>query len=144
MTIASPVVAASAAAKEEPMLDVMRHIQLEIPCSVCADSYSVSADTVRESQRLLAEGCPGTSSYECPPLFFATLLPAEALAHLVGALQEVERSALSRGSTAIWVEEPVLHASNPLPAAAREATRTCAAIARWEDDGGAPSPQERP
>lgn len=86
------------------MVDALKNIQIEVPCPVCSDTYSVSAAVVRESQRLLVEGCPGTWTYECPPLYYATLAPAHALDHLAIALDELEEGAVRRGAKGIRVD----------------------------------------
>jgi hypothetical protein len=86
------------------MIDLLSEISIEVPCHVCSSSYFVPADVVRESQRLLAEGCPGTSSHECAPLHLATLLPARALEHLAMALDEIEEGAKLRGARSVSVD----------------------------------------
>ena len=74
------------------MLEVMRTLEVEVPWHACSESYSISVATIRESRRLVAEGCSGTSSYECPAQYYATLLAPEALAHLTAAQREAAES----------------------------------------------------
>jgi hypothetical protein len=64
------------------MLNAMQELEVEVPCPVCSESYTVSVETIRESQRLIAEGCPGTSTCDCAAHYYATLLPPEAAAQL--------------------------------------------------------------
>lgn len=114
------------------MIDLMSHLRVEVPCNACASSYFVSADLVHDSQRMLAEGCPGTSTYECPALYWATLLPARALGDLVSALDEVEKGALLSGARRVTLDYAT-ETERPTPAPDDDDR---AAIARWEQDGG--------
>lgn len=123
------------------MLDALKHIALEVPCPACSDSYSVSAETIRESQMLLAQGCPGTSTHECAPLYYATLLPARALDGLAVALRELERAAWARGARGVWVAAPEERDVS--------SSDVCwdvdpVALSRWEDDGGPVQPLTTP
>ena len=59
--------------------DLLDHVQVTVPCPTCDESYTVPASVVRASQRVLAEGCTGTSSYECEASFYATLIVVRAV-----------------------------------------------------------------
>lgn len=111
------------------MLDILSHVEIEVVCSACEERYFVPASTVLESQQLMAAGCPGDSSYECAPEFYATLVEPEALAQLAAAWNRVEQSARTHGNA-----RPVLDNAGRVDEKRAEAR----AIARWEDDGGAP------
>lgn len=88
------------------MSPLSRHVQLEVPCPACPESYAVPLDVVEESHRLLDElgPCTGMASYECPATYFAGLVTTDALAGLDGALRALERDALQHGAKAVWVE----------------------------------------
>lgn len=117
------------------MIDVMKHILIDVPCDLCSESYPISAELVRQSQEMLEAGCPGTSSYECAPLYYASLLPGPAVAHLVTALKEVEQGALRSGARCVRTDS----ASPPDPSRDVDFDTSRAWLGRWEDDGGAPS-----
>jgi hypothetical protein len=70
--------------------DPLSHVEVEVACNICGDSYSVSGSTIRESQRLLAQGCTGTSLFECDAAFYATLLEPEVIAELERAWARLE------------------------------------------------------
>ncbi len=59
------------------MTAVLKDIQVDVACNRCGE-FSVSAEVIAESQRLLALGCPG-SHYECPPELLAGLLGSAEL-----------------------------------------------------------------
>lgn len=109
------------------MVDILKALTVDVHCDQCGD-FNLRGDVIAESQRLLAEGCPG-SPHECPPELYATLLPQSALESLRRAwdalesgtrrpVRQISLAGLSRGA--------------PPPNDALE-SRT---IARWEDDGG--------
>ncbi len=109
------------------MTEILKHLSVDVHCDQCGD-FSVGADVIEQSQRLLREGCPG-SAYECPPQWFATLLEPSALATLERAWTDVMRA--PRG--------PVRQVSidDGLQVAVRvEVDLNSPAVARWEDDGG--------
>ena len=56
------------------MADPAARLEIEVRCRQCGELYFIQAQTVYASQRLMSAGCPGTSSYECAPRFYATLL----------------------------------------------------------------------
>ncbi len=109
------------------MSDLLRNLYLDVHCGQCGD-FAVRADVVAESQRLLANGCPG-SPHECPPTLLATLLDRRALDLLERAWRGLEAAARS----------PVrqVSVSDSLRLAVRPSEELEArAIFRWEDDGG--------
>jgi hypothetical protein len=109
------------------MTNISRNLAVDVHCERCGD-FSVGADVIAESQRLLAAGCPG-STYECPPTLFATLLDPAALEALERAWRALEDAARS----------PVRHISidDPLRVAVQLSEQLDArSIRRWEDDGG--------
>ena len=109
------------------MVDILKVLTVDVHCDQCGD-FNIGADVVAESQRLLAEGCPG-SPYECPPELFATLLPESALESLQtawGALESAARGPVRQ----ISLDDSLRVAAHPND---KPDPRT---IARWEDDGG--------
>lgn len=70
------------------MIDILKHISVDVHCDQCGD-FTIGADVIAESQRLLARGCPG-SPYECPPDLFASLLDPSALEALEKAWVDLE------------------------------------------------------
>jgi hypothetical protein len=64
--------------------DVSRHLAVDVSCEQCGD-FTIGGDVVAESQRRLAQGCPG-SPHECPAALFAELVGPGALASLERAL----------------------------------------------------------
>ncbi len=109
------------------MVDILKVLTVDVHCDQCGD-FNIGADVVAESQRLLAEGCPG-SPYECPPELFATLLPESALESLQTAWNELESAARGRVRQISLDDSPRV-ATRPND---KLDPRT---IARWEDDGG--------
>lgn len=109
------------------MTDILKTLSVDVHCDQCGD-FSVGADVIAESQRMLADGCPG-SPYECPATLFAALLPRSALESLEKAWSDLEGAARSHVQQ-IRIEEGShvsIHSNDKLD------PRT---IGRWEDDGG--------
>ncbi len=73
--------------------DLLEHVHVKVPCNVCDESYTVPASVVRTSQQLLAEGCSGTSRYECDAAFYATLIDHDAIESLEHVWADFCRSA---------------------------------------------------
>lgn len=109
------------------MTDVLKTLTVDVHCDQCGD-FTVGADVIAESQRILAGGCPG-SSYECPPSLFATLLPRQALESFERAWSDLERTARSPVQQ-ITIEDLPHVLIRP------DGQLDPRAIARWEDDGG--------
>lgn len=110
------------------MTDILKTLAVDVHCDQCGD-FTVGADVVAESQRLLAEGCPG-SAHECPPTLLATLLPQAALESLESAWSALEGAARSPVERVTIEESP--HVSTRLAGPLEPRTR-------WEDDGGSVS-----
>lgn len=72
------------------MNDTLKHFYVDVRCDQCGD-FTVGADVVAESQRLLAEGCSG-SGFECPPELLAELLEPTFLRSLERAGSDPERA----------------------------------------------------
>ena len=87
--------------------DLLEHVLVTVPCNVCDDSYTVPASVVRTSQELLADGCSGTSSYECDATYYATLVEHDAIESLTHAWADFCRSATTHGAVDVDVEKPV-------------------------------------
>ena len=79
------------------MSDILKHVDVQVHCQQCGD-FTVPADVIAESQRMLEQGCPG-SPYECTPELYATLLDRSLLEKLARSWEAVERSARRRGSS---------------------------------------------
>jgi hypothetical protein len=118
------------AAEVSALLD---HVEVVVPCHQCGSTYAVPASLVRESQRLLAEGCSGTSLYECDASFYATLIEPDALDALARAWAVFCQSAATHGGTAITITTG--DASGP------DHDFDARAIQRWDDEGGRPPPR---
>lgn len=119
------------------MSDILRHVYVDVHCSQCGD-FAVRADLVAESQRLLADGCPG-SPYECPPALFATLLDRHAVESLERAWSDLEDAARSPVRR-VSIGDPLRVAVHPNEKLDQQA------VSRWEDEGGSvrrPTNQER-
>lgn len=125
------------------MFAVTDRIQLRVPCPICSESYTVPLSAVEQSQHLLAAigSCSGMESYECPLPYLSALVAPESIAELRHAASAFEDSALRKGVT------PVLEGTEtpqpPLEDAAEavmEARERARALARWENEGGAPGP----
>jgi len=110
------------------MSDILRRFYVDVRCDQCGD-FTVGADVVAESQRLLADGCPG-SEFECPPERLANLLEPTHLKSLEttgsdpGRAKEIVVRQVNRRGHALRI------AVRPAP---RPDTRN---LSRWEDDGG--------
>jgi hypothetical protein len=107
-------------------LDLLDHLHVTVPCNTCDESYTVSASAVRASQRVLAEGCSGTSTYECEASFYATLIDHDAIESLERVWADFCRSATSHGATDV--------AFDAGQAGPGDLDRR--ALLRWEDGGG--------
>lgn len=118
------------------MTNILETLSVNVHCDQCGD-FSIGANLIAESQRMLAEGCPG-SSHECPPTLFATLLPRSTLEALEKAWNDLERAVRSPVRQ-VTIEEPC-QVSTP-----GDGTLDSHTISRWEDDGGyVPPPQSAP
>jgi hypothetical protein len=105
--------------------DLLDHVHVTVPCNSCDESYTVPASAVRASQRVLADGCSGTSSYECEASFYATLIDHDAIESLEHVWADFCRNATAHG--AISVELDVA-----------EGDLERRALQRWENEGGRP------
>lgn len=104
--------------------DLLDHVQVTVPCPTCDESYTVPASVVRASQRVLAEGCTGTSSYECEASFYATLIDHDAIESLEHVWADFCRSATEHGAIDVAFDTD----------AARDLDGR--ALQRWENEGG--------
>lgn len=77
------------------MKDRLSDVLVDVSCHQCGD-FTVAADVIAESQRLLESGCPG-SPYECPAVLYASLLDPAALDALRAAWSDLGRSARASG-----------------------------------------------
>ena len=119
------------------MNHILRHFYVDVRCDQCGD-FTVGADVVAESQRLLADGCPG-SEFECPPELLANLLEPVFLESLErdgsgpGRDHEIVVRQVARGHALRVAVRPM-----PEPDARN--------VSRWEDDGGycPPPPLSKP
>ena len=112
---------------------LLDHVEVVVPCHHCGSSYAVPASLVRESQRLLAEGCSGSSLYECEASFYATLIEPDALDALARALALFCHSAAGHGGTEIMITTG--GARGP------DHEFDARAIQRWDNEGGQPPPR---
>ena len=107
------------------MSDILRGFYADVRCDRCGD-FTVGADVVAESQRLLAEGCPG-SQFECPPELLTELLEPTVLESLKRAgcgpenANEIVVLQVTRGHALRVAVRPVPDTRN---------------LSRWDDDGG--------
>ncbi len=115
------------------MTNILEHCYVDVHCGQCGE-FAVRADVIAESQRLLEQGCPG-STYECPPALLATLLERSAL-------ESLEQAWTTLASTAHDpVQQVTLDDALHVP---RQATEGAPApdeelrwdVSRWDDDGG--------
>ena len=116
------------------MSDILKHLDVNVHCEQCGD-FSVRADVIAESQRLLAEGCPG-SVYECPPQLLATLLSSSGLKSLQRAWDDLQRSTQASIGQVTFTDCPRVDVT---PGGELDPH----AVARWEDDGGRPEAKVR-
>ena len=108
--------------------DLLSRIEVVVACHVCDSTYAVPASIVRESQRILAEGCTGESTFECDASFYATLIEPEAIAELERAWARFQDSATHHGGTRVALDRGRANASaNDLDERA---------VQRWENEGG--------
>lgn len=113
------------------MSDILQQVDVHVHCVQCDESYDVSAALIAEAQRMLAQGCPGTP-HECMPSFLASLVDASALESLTRAWRELERNARARSEALLMREHAALRRDFRADPMTKE-------LARWEDDGGAPT-----
>ena len=113
---------------DDATADLLGHLAIEVECCTCNTTSEVPAALVRDSQRLLAEGCSGTSLFECDASFYATLVAPDAVAALEHAWLAFRRSAASHGGTRVMVTATEPHGFR--------SDSELRALARWEDDGG--------
>ncbi len=110
---------------EDMTAQISKELTVDVHCDECG-GFTIGADVIAESQRLLTEGCPG-SPYECPPSLLADLLPQLAVDSSEPALRNVEGSETKRARTVSLTHRPPANATSNADAPT---------IARWEDDGG--------
>lgn len=108
--------------------DLLDHLHVKVPCNVCDESYTVPASVVRTSQQLLADGCSGTSSFECDAAFYATLIDHDAIESLQHVWAEFCRSAGTHGGLGVTVERDAT--------GARRADEDRRSLQVWENEGG--------
>lgn len=133
--LAIPRVGPERPRNEEHATDILRALSVEVHCPQCGD-FTVGADIIAESQRLLAAGCPG-SPHECPPTLFATLLPQAALESLERVWNELE-SAVRAPVRQLSFDVSSHEAPHP------DEKLDPRILSRWEDDGGyIPRPPSR-
>jgi hypothetical protein len=113
---------------DESERDLLSAIEIEVACNICNATYTVPASIVRESQRLLAEGCTGESLYECDASFLATLVEPAAIADLERAWASFQQNATAHGGMRVAV---VANAASP-----RARDLDARAVQRWENEGG--------
>lgn len=107
---------------------LLEHVEVIVPCQSCGSTYAVPASVVRESQRMLEEGCSGSTLHECDASFYATLIDAAALDELACAWAAVCESATRHGGTEIMFATA---GADGLDVDAR-------ALQRWDNEGGRP------
>ncbi len=112
---------------------LLDHVEVVVPCHHCGSTYTVPASLVRESQRVLAEGCSGSSLYECDASFYATLVEPGALDALANAWAVFCQSAATHGGTEIMITTG--DSSSPDP------NFDARALQRWDNEGGRPPPR---
>ncbi len=112
--------------------DLLSHVEVEVNCSTCQTSYSIPGALIRDSQRLLAAGCTGTSLFECDASFYATLIEPEVIANLERAWASFQQSATSHGGIGVALVGSEMDRETNTQAVALE-TR---ALQRCENEGG--------
>jgi hypothetical protein len=118
---------------QESTQDLLDHVEVVVACNTCDATYSVPASIVRESQRILAEGCSGSSLFECDASFYATLIEPEAIETLERAWANFRQSASGHGALRVLFHAGDRHASDTHDEPPDQDTR---AIRRWENEGG--------
>lgn len=108
--------------------DLLEHVEIVVPCNVCQTTYGVPVSLVRDSQRLVAEGCTGSGVHACDAAFYAGLLAPEAIDRLADAWDAFQRSAAQHGG--LGVDLRATAAPHEL------AIFDLCALHRWEDEGG--------
>lgn len=106
------------------MTDTLKQIAVNVHCDGCGD-FTVGADVIAESQRLLAQGCPG-SPHECPPQLLATLLDPSALEWLEQARSTLEDAAVRAARCASVDADLHLAVPHPIGSLAFEVTEGAA------------------
>ncbi len=98
------------------MTNILKELDVNVRCAHCGE-FTISADTIADSQRLLEHGCPGSPS-ECPAQLFSTLVDRSALEELATAWKNVEKSARAHNGRLV-LEKPHINISlEPEPAKA--------------------------
>jgi hypothetical protein len=118
---------------QESTQDLLDHVEVVVACNTCDATYSVLASIVRESQRILAEGCSGSSLFECDAAFYATLIEPEAIETLERAWANFRQSASGHGALGVVLHAGERHASDRDDEPPDQDTR---ATRRWENEGG--------
>jgi hypothetical protein len=120
--------------------DLLEHVHVTVPCNVCDESYTVPASVVRTSQQLLADGCSGTSSFECDAAFYATLIDHDAIESLEHVWAQFCRSAGTHGGLGVTVERDdatgARRADEDSRPPARRADEDRRPLEVWENEGG--------
>jgi hypothetical protein len=114
--------------------DLLEHVHVKVPCNVCDESYTVPASVVRTSQHLLAEGCSGTSRYECDAAFYATLIDHDAIESLEHVWADFCRSAATHGGLGVSVDTSADH--DRRDDRDRRVDLDRRALEQWETEGG--------
>jgi hypothetical protein len=105
------------------MTDLLAHLRVEVGCRTCDSTYEVPLDIVRDSQRVLAAGCSGASTYECDASFYAGLVEPAAIDNLARAWAAFVDSAESHGGLTVTF-------------GGDDMDQDRRALERWENEGG--------
>jgi hypothetical protein len=64
---------------ESPERDVLRRVQVRVPCVACGGDYGVTLRQVLLSQQAAHQGCQARHEPECPPVLYRRLADEGAL-----------------------------------------------------------------
>ncbi len=110
--------------------DILDDVDIIVQCNLCSASYPVRASLIRESQRMLAEGCTGSSAYECTASYLATLVDPDDLDELARAWRRFEERVTCRGGVGVTVR------ADAPSQARRHLDADVLALERGENEGG--------
>ena len=82
-------------------MDILDLVCLVVPCAACGGTAEISARVVRDSEKMLHEGCPVQNPRNCPEVYYSSLIDSNALDELCTAWSRLEASARAHGSEAV-------------------------------------------